>query len=96
MKIFDEDGKYLGEFIENTKEKAEDAFAESWIWGIVFLLIIAPGWALIALAFWALLKLIKIVGVLVFNFFVLLLRCLWWVIRLPFYLVFRHETPMFW
>ena len=44
MKLYDEDGNYVGEFLESTKEKVENAFEGSWIWGIVFLLFIAPGW----------------------------------------------------
>lgn len=32
MKVFDEDGNYLGEFFEYTKNKVEDSFESSWIW----------------------------------------------------------------
>ncbi|MGN1181543.1 MAG: hypothetical protein ACI4SR_00940 [Faecalibacillus sp.] len=43
MKVFDENGNYLGGFIEDTKDKIDDAFEDSWIWGILFLLLIVPG-----------------------------------------------------
>lgn len=95
MKVFDEHGNYLGEFIENTKEKVEDAFEISWFWGIIFLLIIAPGWTLLGLIVWGLFKAIKFIIVLLFKLVSLLSRCLWWLIRSPFYLIFQHEMPKF-
>lgn len=95
MKIFDENGNYLGEFIEDTKEKVEDAFEESWLWGIVFLLIVAPGWTLLGLIVWGLFKILKFVMVLLYKLLILFLRCLWWILRLPFCLVFHHKTPKF-
>lgn len=96
MKVFDENGNYLGEFIADTKEKVENAFEVSWFWGLIFLLIIAPGWTLLGLVLWGLFKLIKLIVVLLFKLLIFLLRCLWWMIRLPFYMVFRHKTPIFW
>lgn len=88
MRLFDEDGNYVGEFISNTKEKVEEAFEGSWLWGIVFLLFIAPGWTILGLVVIGLFKLIKFVVVLVF-------RTIWWIIRLPFCLIFHHEFPEF-
>lgn len=88
MKLYDEDGNYVGEFLESTKEKVENAFEGSWIWGIVFLLFIAPGWTVLGLIVIGLFKLIKFIVVLV-------LKIMWWTIRLPFVLIFRHEFPEF-
>lgn len=39
MKVFDEDENYLGEFFEYTKNKVEDSFESSWIWGIICLFV---------------------------------------------------------
>ena len=95
MKLFDEDGNYVGEFFEDTKEKVEDAFEASWIWGIVFLLIIAPGWTLAGLTLFGIIKLFKLLIILLYKLLLLFLRCLWWLIRLPFYSIFQHELPEF-
>ena len=48
MKLFDEDGNYVGEFlkdsIENVKDSATGSIEDgSWIWGLIVLLIIFPG-----------------------------------------------------
>lgn len=95
MKVFDEDGEYLGEFIEASKEKVEDAFEVSWIWGIIVLLIVAPGWTIFGLVIWVIAKLIKLILTSLFKLLKLLLRCIWWLIRLPIYLIFYHEMPEF-
>ena len=95
MKIFDENGNYLGEFFEDTKEKVEDAFEGSWLFGIIFLFFIAPWWTLFGLVVWGICKILKFVIVLLFKLAVLFLRCLWWLIRLPFCLIFLHEKPKF-
>lgn len=88
MKIFDEDGNYLGDFIEDTKDKIDDAFEGSWLWGIVFLLIIAPGWTILGIIVISIFKLIKFIIKLIF-------KIIWWIIRLPFTLIFQHEFPEF-
>ena len=88
MKVFDEDGNYLGEFIDGTKEKVEDAFDSSWIWGIIFLLIIAPGWTILGIILISIFKLIKAIIRLVF-------KTIWWIFRLPFCLIFRRKFPEF-
>ena len=95
MKVFDEDGNYLGEFFENTREKVGDAFETSWILGIIVLLIIAPGWTLLGVILWGIFKTIKCILVLLAKLFMLLLRCLWWLIRLPVYAFFYRELPEF-
>lgn len=88
MKIFDEDGNYIGEFLEDTKEKIDDAFEGSWIWGIIFLLLIAPGWTILGIVVISIFKLIAFIIKLIF-------RILWWTIRLPFCLLFYREFPQF-
>lgn len=86
--MYDEDGNYLGEFIEDTKDKIEDAFEGSWIWGIIFLLLIAPGWTILGIVVISIFKMIAFI-------FKLGVRIIWWVIRLPFCLVFKREIPEF-
>lgn len=88
MKIFDEDGNYIGEFLEDTKDKIDDAFEGSWMWGIIFLLLIAPGWTILGIVVISIVKLIAFIIKLIF-------RILWWTIRLPFCLIFYREFPEF-
>lgn len=88
MKVFDENGNYLGEFIEGTKDKIDDAFEDSWIWGILFLLLIVPGWTILGIVLISIFKFISFILKLIF-------RTLWWTIRLPFYLIFFKEFPDF-
>lgn len=52
MKLFDEDGNYVGELIkdsiEEVKDNAMDSFDDgSWILGLVLLLIVFPGWTIL-------------------------------------------------
>lgn len=88
MKLFDENGNYLGEFIEETKEKVEDAFDDSWIWGVVFFLLIAPGWTILG-----------IVLILLFKITCIIIKLVWgltfWFAKLPFCLFFKHTLPRF-
>ena len=88
MRIFDEDGNYLGDFIGDTKEKVEDAFEGSWLWGIVVLLFIAPGWTIFGIIVILLFKLISFIIMLVIKF-------VWWLVRLPFCLVLQKRFPDF-
>ena len=88
MKVFDENGNCLGEFFEDTKEKIEDSFDGSWLGGIVFLLFIAPGWTILGIVLILLFKLI-------FGIIKLALKTVWWIVRLPFTLVFSREIPEF-
>ena len=95
MKLFDEDGNYIGEFFAATKEKVEDSFEDSWIWGLFVLLIIAPGWLLFGLIIWGIFKILKLIVGLLFKLLLLLVRCIWWLVRLPICLIFYHEFPKF-
>lgn len=94
MKLFDENGSFVGEFIEasgevidKTKETVSDAFSSSLALGILGFMI-APWWTLFA-----------IVVIFVFKLLIaiikLSLRIAWWLIRLPFTLIFKKEFPSF-
>lgn len=88
MKVFDEDGNYLGEFFEYTKNKVEDSFESSWIWVIICLFLLAPWWTLFGILLYFTFKLLSFS--IKFTF-----KVIWWIIRLPFYLIFRKEFPKF-
>lgn len=90
MRLFDENGTFVGEFIEateemidHTKEVVSDKFSDSIFLGILCL-IIAPRWTLLALFLILLAKTIK-----------LILNTAWWIIKLPFSLVFKRRLPEF-
>jgi hypothetical protein len=94
MKIFNEYGDFLGEFteaaggvIENTKDTVCSWFEAGIFLGIIGLFI-SPFWAILA-----------IVAILILKLFVVVLKfalnCAWWVVRLPFCLLFRREIPEF-
>ena len=104
--IFDSEGNLIGHFLESAKNGVADAFGDSWIWGIIFLLFIAPGWTLLGIVlyliikliriiFWLALTLIKYVLIGLWWLIKLFARCLWWLVRLPVYLIFYHDTPLF-
>ncbi len=98
MKLFNEDGNFIGEFIEasgeavdnvvdNTKEFVSDAFSASIFLGLLGLAI-SPVWTIIA-----------IIGVLVFKSIMFALKFIfnvcWWIFKLPFCLVFKRRVPEF-
>lgn len=92
MKIFNENGDFLGEFteaaeevIENTKDMVYSWFEAGICLGIIGLLI-SPFWAILAIVTILLLKFVVEVIKFVLN-------CIWWTIRLPFSLIFKHEFP---
>lgn len=102
--LFDSEGNLVGHFLENAKNGVEDAFEFSWWWGLVFLFFIAPGWALLGLVLFLLIKLFRLLFfllVLILKFALrvgwwllkLVSRTLWWIVRLPFCLLFYHELP---
>lgn len=106
IELFDGDGNIVGYFLESAKDGIDSAFGVSWVWGLVFLFLVAPGWALLGVVLWALFVLIKLslklaiflITILVKLVIILLgfvLRCLWWLIQLPFCLIFDHEFPDF-
>ena len=93
MKIFDEDGNYLGEFIKESIEEVKDNATEtisdgSWILGLIMLLIIFPGWTILG-------GIIYIIGKLIWWIFKIVINTAWWLIRLPFTLFIYRELPEF-
>lgn len=93
MKLFDEDGNYVGELIkdsiEEVKDNAMDSFDDgSWILGLVLLLIVFPGWTILGGVIYLIIKII-------WWIFRILINSLWWLIRLPFTLIFKGEFPEF-
>ena len=93
MKIFDEDGNYLGEFIKEYIEEVKDNATEtisdgSWILGLIMLLIIFPGWTILG-------GVIYIIGKLIWWIFKIVINTAWWLIRLPFTLFIYRELPEF-
>lgn len=87
MKVFDKDGNFLGEFIEDSKDKISDSFDESVGNGCITFLYMILIIVIVAIV-WYIFKGI----VLLFKF---ILRILWWIIRTPFCLIFRKEWPRF-
>ena len=87
MKLFDEDGNYIGEFIEKTEETVDSAFKISWLLGIICFLI-SPVWTIIVILICSIIKLF-------FKLIVLILRVIWWIIKLPFCLIFFRKLPIF-
>lgn len=87
MKIFDEDGNFLGEFIEDSKDKISNSFDESigngcatFLYMILLIIIVAILWYI----FKGIFMLIKFI-----------LKIIWWLIRAPFLLVLKREWPKF-
>ncbi len=82
--FYDEDGNKLDMgFFEKTKEDITEAFSTSWLLGIL-LLIFAPVWGIVYILF-----------ILLFKFLVLIIKCLWWLIKLPFCLILKKGLPKF-
>lgn len=100
MKLFDEDGNYVGEFlldsIESVKDKATDAIDDgSWIVGLIILVILFPGWALLCGVIYIIFKLICLIIKLAICVCKFIIRVLWWLLRLPFCLIFQGDFPEF-
>ncbi|MCI6266123.1 MAG: hypothetical protein MR598_04690 [Erysipelotrichaceae bacterium] len=88
MKVFDENGNFIGEFIEAEKEKIEESFEGGLWWlGIIFLFI-SPFWTILVIGLWLIFKLILKLVKLIF-------KIVWWIVRLPFCLIFYKELPQF-
>lgn len=81
--LYDEDGNLIGNFLEKTTEDISEAFSTSWLLGIL-LLIFAPVWGIVYFLF-----------ILLFKFFVFIIKILWWIIKLPFCLIFYKNLPKF-
>ena len=98
MKIFDEDGNFLGDFIADQKDKVSDSFDESPGDGCLCILYLIP-FILIVIILYYLLKLFIIICRYLLKLLVIickfLIRIIWWILRLPFYLIFYRETPEF-
>lgn len=100
MRLFDEDGNYVGEFlmdsIENVKDKATDALDDgSWILGLITLIIIFPGWALLCGVIYIIIRLIWWMFKLAISACKFIIRILWWMVRLPFSWIFQGDFPEF-
>lgn len=87
MKLFDENGNFIGEFIEEAKENVSDSFEISWVLGILCFLW-QPIWTIVVIAIWLFFKTI-------FKICKFILRIIWWFIRVPFCLIFSREWPEF-
>lgn len=87
MKLYDENGNFVGEFIKNTTENVGEAFSVSWALGLL-LLFISPIWGIVVISLWFIFKMI-------FKLIVFVLKLIWWVIRVPFCLISRQEWPRF-
>ena len=81
--LYDEDGNLIGNFLEKTTEDISEAFSTSWLLGIL-LLIFAPVWGIVYFLF-----------ILLFRFLVFIIKILWWIIKLPFCLIFYKNLPKF-
>lgn len=99
--IFDGDGELIGHFFEKAKDSISSASSDvssgegSIIWLIIVCLIIAPGWTLLGILIWLIVKIVKIIFLIAMTVIKFLLRCLWWVLRTPFCLIFHREFPEF-
>ena len=93
--FYDSQGNLVGHFIKKTGDSIGGAFETSWVWGIIFLLFIAPGWTILGLLVIGIYKLIKLLFKLIFAIVKFVFRLAWWVVRLPFCLIFRRKTPTF-
>lgn len=93
MKLFDEDGNYVGEFIkdsiEEVKDNAVDKISNGELFlGLIVLLFVFPGWTILGLVIYLICKIISFVIKLSINI-------VWWLIRLPFTLIISRELPEF-
>lgn len=94
MKLYDENGDYVGEFVKNSISDVKDSAIESINdgslgWGLILLLIIFPGWTILCVTIYLIIKFIW--AILKLSFCIL-----FWLIRLPFKLIFWREFPKFW
>ena len=94
MKIFNENGDFIGEFteaaeavIENTKDTVCSWFETGIFLGIIGLFI-SPFWAILAIIALLIIKLITVLLKLILN-------CAWWIFKLPFCLIFLRRLPRF-
>lgn len=110
MKIFDEGGNFLGEFVEDSKDKISDSFDESVGYGCATLLYMILLIVIVAIVWW-LFKGVMFLGKFFLKVMWWLLRLaalscwwllqeiaygIWWLVRVPFTLVFYKEVPDWW
>lgn len=93
MKIFDENGSFIGEFTEAAESAFEDSKETlSWFEGGIILgiigLFIFPFRAILAIITLLIIKLITMLLKLILN-------CAWWIFKLPFCLIFLRRLPQF-
>ena len=81
--IFDSEGNLIGHFVESAKNGVNSAFESSWILGLFFLLIIAPGWTILGIILFLIIKLIRLLFLILISILKIILQCIWWIIRLP-------------
>ena len=81
--IYDEDGNPIGGFLEKMGDSISDAFSKSWLLGIL-LFIVFP-----------IIGIIYLICLLAFKLLILVLKILWWLIRLPFCLILYKRLPYF-
>ena len=94
LKVYDEDnnfvGEWIGDFVEESKESVSESFDVSFGEGCLALLILLAfkfPWLILVIILWLILKLM-------WFFIKLICRCIWWVVRLPFTLIFKKEFPV--
>ena len=88
MKLYDDAGNFVGDFISAEKERIEETFDGGWWFLGIILLIASPFWTIFVIVLWLMLKgIIKLIA--------FILRCIWWIIRLPFCLCLYGEIPEF-
>lgn len=94
MKVYDESGNFLGEFMESTSNVVEGVKDTVLSMKEASLLL-----GLIGLIFAPAITLIIIIVLFIFHLIIgvikLILKSIWWMIRLPFTLIFLQRTPRF-
>ena len=83
MKIFDENGNFLGEFIENSVDKMSDSFHDS------------VGAGCLSLSEFLFLIGFVAAAYVIYIFCRALLKAAWWIFRLPFYMIVKKDLPEF-
>ena len=105
MKLFDESGNFIGDFVESTsntiscaKDTVCDMADVSIVLGIIGF-ILAPGITLalipILFVFHIFISVVKLTIKIIWWIIILIMSSIWWVIRLPFTLLFLKRFPEF-
>ena len=109
-KVYDEDGNFVGEFIEEAKESVSDSISSGDVnWAallglillFVFLWILSIVWDFVI---WPVLKfigrlllwLLTLAGLSAWWLLQEFIYLLWWLIRLPFMAILYKEAPEWW